>query len=41
MLGANKAMKKIVEFYCTTWIPFALTKKRILALAIASYLAMC
>jgi len=28
-------------FYKKVWIPFTLTKKRILILAIASYLALC
>jgi hypothetical protein len=28
-------------FYNKVWIPFTLTKKRILILAIASYIALC
>ena len=28
-------------FYTKVWIPFTLTKKRILILAIASYIALC
>jgi hypothetical protein len=28
-------------FYKQVWIPFTLTKKRILILAIASYIALC
>jgi hypothetical protein len=29
------------EFYYEVWVPFAITKRRILILAIASYLALC
>jgi len=29
------------KFYCETWIPFMINKKRILLLAIASYIALC
>ena len=29
------------KFYHETWIPFAFNKKRILFLAIASYIALC
>jgi len=29
------------KFYYETWIPFMLNKKRILLLAIASYIALC
>jgi hypothetical protein len=29
------------KFYYEFWIPFTITKKRILILAIASYIAMC
>ena len=29
------------EFYCQVWIPFTLPKRRILVLAIASYIALC
>jgi len=32
------AMKK---FYYRIWLPFVVTKKRILILAIASYIALC
>lgn len=32
------AMKR---FYYQTWLPFVVTKRRILVLAIASYLALC
>jgi hypothetical protein len=40
-LGGNPVMKRIVSFYYTKWLPFTVTKRRILILAIASYLAMC
>jgi len=40
-LGGNPAMKRIIEFYYLKWLPFTATKRRILVLAIASYLAMC
>jgi hypothetical protein len=29
------------KFYYQVWVPFTLTKRRILLLAIASYLALC
>lgn len=29
------------EFYYTKWLPFIFNKKRILILAIASYIALC
>jgi hypothetical protein len=29
------------RFYVEVWVPFTLTKRRILVLAIASYLALC
>ena len=29
------------EFYYQVWVPFTITKRRILFLAIASYLALC
>lgn len=29
------------KFYWTVWAPFVATKKRILFLAIASYIALC
>ena len=35
---AGEIMK---DFYYKTWIPFTMTKRRILLLAIASYIAMC
>jgi len=41
MFGGNLAMKRIVDFYYSKWLPFTATKRRILVLAIASYLAMC
>ncbi len=31
----------MAKFYYETWIPFALNKKRILFLTIASYIALC
>jgi len=34
----GKAMKK---FYYEMWLPFTVTKKRILILAIATYIAFC
>jgi hypothetical protein len=34
-------MAKIRSFYFETWLPFTITKKRILILAIASFIAMC
>jgi len=35
---SKKAMKK---FYYQIWLPFTLNKKRILFLAIVSYIALC
>ncbi len=29
------------SFYYDTWVPFVISKRRILILAIASYLALC
>jgi hypothetical protein len=34
-------MAKIRSFYYSMWLPFTENKKRILILAIASYLALC
>jgi hypothetical protein len=31
----------MLKFYYEVWVPFTLTKRRILVLAIASYLALC
>ncbi len=31
----------MVRFYYEKWLPFTVTKKRILILAIATYIAMC
>lgn len=31
----------MTTFYYETWLPFVFTKKRILFLAIASYIALC
>jgi hypothetical protein len=34
--------RKIMEnFYYNIWLPFTVTKRRILLLAIASYIALC
>jgi hypothetical protein len=29
------------SFYYETWLPFVISKRRILVLAVASYLALC
>ena len=34
-------MEQIRTFYNMVWLPFTSTKKRILILAIASYIALC
>ena len=39
MKGAG--VRKIETFYYKVWLPFISNKKRILVLAIASYLALC
>ncbi len=31
----------MINFYYQVWTPFVITKRRILILAIASYLALC
>jgi len=31
----------MARFYWEIWLPFTMTKRRILVLAIASYLALC
>jgi len=31
----------MARFYYEVWVPFAISKRRILVLAIASYLALC
>jgi len=31
----------MIRFYSDIWLPFVMTKRRILVLAIASYLALC
>jgi hypothetical protein len=36
--GQKRAMKK---FYYEIWLPFTVTKRRILILALASYIALC
>jgi hypothetical protein len=38
VLEGNLTMKK---FYYETWLPFTITKKRILILALLSYIALC
>lgn len=40
MFGGVK-MVLMRSFYYETWLPFVITKKRILILAIASYIALC
>ena len=37
LLGRNKMTK----FYESVWVPFVVTKKKILILAIASFIALC
>lgn len=39
MKGAG--VRKVETFYYKVWLPFISNKKRILVLAIASYLALC
>lgn len=39
MKGAG--VRKVETFYYKVWLPFVSNKKRILVLAIASYLALC
>lgn len=34
-------MAKVRNFYYTIWLPFTFNKKRILILAVASYIALC
>jgi hypothetical protein len=34
-------LKAMRRFYYETWLPFMFTKRRILILAVASYLALC
>jgi hypothetical protein len=38
LVRGDKTMKK---YYYRWWVPFTMNKKRILVLAIASYIAMC
>lgn len=40
MFGGQK-MVIMKSFYYETWMPFVITKRRILILAIASYIALC
>ena len=39
VLGGRKML--MTRFYYEVWLPFTMTKRRILVLAIASYLALC
>jgi len=39
VLGGRKRV--MTAFYYEIWVPFVMTKRRILVLAIASYLALC
>jgi hypothetical protein len=41
VLGVCFQMAVMKKFYYEVWIPFTFTKRRILILAIASYIAMC
>lgn len=34
-------MAKVEKFYYEVWLPFTVSKKRFLILAIASYIALC
>jgi len=34
-------VRVMADFYYKVWLPFIVTKKRILILAIASYIALC
>ena len=40
-LGEKNRRKEMKQFYYNFWVPFTVTKKRILILAIASYIALC
>jgi len=38
----DSAVRNLMKnFYYETWLPFVFTKRRILLLAIASYIALC
>jgi len=41
MKFGGQKMVVMRSFYYDTWLPFVITKRRILVLAIASYLALC
>jgi len=40
-LGGHRRMVVMRSFYYETWLPFVITKRRILLLAIATYIALC
>jgi hypothetical protein len=40
-IGGDFGSMAMKRFYYRIWLPFTATKKRILILAIASYIAMC
>ncbi len=40
-VGCDLRRKTMRKFYQKVWLPFTITKKRILILAIASYIALC
>ena len=39
--GKDLRRNEMKSFYEQVWVPFVMTKKRILILAIASYIALC
>ncbi len=41
LVGKDEDLAKIRSFYYTQWLPFTSNKKRILLLAILSYIALC
>ena len=41
MKSGGQKMVVMRSFYYRTWLPFVITKRRILGLAIASYIALC
>ena len=41
MAFGGQKMVVMRSFYYETWLPFVITKRRILVLAIASYIALC
>ena len=40
-VGCDLRRKTMRNFYQKVWVPFTITKKRVLILAIASYIALC